>query len=198
MDKHTTIPAKPGIPPTRIDGVDVDRLLRDIGEASASTSAVDLFGLCLVAQRVLARVTAGPGSAPDEGELVAAFRAMDDSARSDMLSVMESVATANPRRPPVALAMVPNRQRHRGFVDLFVLMMLGMIGWIGYLALRPEPQAPAPLPAPTSNAGIAYAPYVFLDTLTGCQYLSTHTSTGLVPRVAADGKTHMGCTGGAR
>jgi hypothetical protein len=83
-----------------------------------------------------------------------------------------------------------------GFVDPFVLLMLSVLCWIGYLAFRPDP--PAPLPAPTSNAGIAYAPYVFLDTVTGCQYLSTHMSTSLVPRVAADGMTHMGCTGGAR
>ena len=38
----------------RVDGVDVAQLLRDIGEASASESAVDLFRLCLGAQRVLA------------------------------------------------------------------------------------------------------------------------------------------------
>ena len=41
-----------------IDGVDVTQLLRDLGEASAAGSAVDLFGLCLKAQRVLERVQA--------------------------------------------------------------------------------------------------------------------------------------------
>lgn len=40
----------------RVDGVDVAQLLRDIGEASASESAVELFRLCLDAQRVLAAV----------------------------------------------------------------------------------------------------------------------------------------------
>ena len=40
----------------RVDGVDVAQLLRDIGEASASESAVELFRLCLGAQRVLAAV----------------------------------------------------------------------------------------------------------------------------------------------
>jgi len=39
--------------PTRVDGIDVGELLRDIGEASAGSSAIDLFRLCLGAQRVL-------------------------------------------------------------------------------------------------------------------------------------------------
>lgn len=39
--------------PARVDGVDVAQLLRKIGEASASHSSVDLFSLCLDAQRVL-------------------------------------------------------------------------------------------------------------------------------------------------
>jgi hypothetical protein len=39
-----------------VDGVDVAQLLREIGEASASESAVELFRLCLGAQRVLAAV----------------------------------------------------------------------------------------------------------------------------------------------
>lgn len=38
----------------RVDGVDVAQLLRDIGEASARESSVELFRLCLGAQRVLA------------------------------------------------------------------------------------------------------------------------------------------------
>jgi len=37
----------------RVDGVDVVQLLREIGEASANESAVELFRLCLGAQRVL-------------------------------------------------------------------------------------------------------------------------------------------------
>jgi len=39
-----------------VDGVDVAQLLHDIGEASASESSVELFRLCLGAQRVLAAV----------------------------------------------------------------------------------------------------------------------------------------------
>lgn len=42
--------------PPMVDGVDVAQLLRDIGEASANESAVELFRMCLGAQRVLAAV----------------------------------------------------------------------------------------------------------------------------------------------
>lgn len=42
----------------RVDGIDVAQLLRDLGEASAANSAVDLFGLCLNAQRVLTQMHA--------------------------------------------------------------------------------------------------------------------------------------------
>jgi len=40
----------------RVNGVDEAQLLREIGEASASQSAIELFRLCLGAQRVLAAV----------------------------------------------------------------------------------------------------------------------------------------------
>ncbi len=42
--------------PPLVDGVDVAQLLRDIGEASAQVSSVELFRLCLSAQRVLEQV----------------------------------------------------------------------------------------------------------------------------------------------
>lgn len=54
---NSTVPVKAGTAlPGRVDGIDVAQLLRDIGEASASTNPVDLFRLCLGAQRVLSRV----------------------------------------------------------------------------------------------------------------------------------------------
>lgn len=36
-------------------------------------------------------------------------------------------------------------------------------------------------------------PHLLTDHETGCQYLSSPGSSGIVPRIAADGKTHMGC-----
>lgn len=90
----------------------------------------------------------------------------------------------------------------RGIADplLLLLSASAVILFVAYVAatsISSEPPPAAP-PAAAPGSGIAYAPYVFLDQVTGCEYLSTHTSTGLVPRVAADGKTHMGCKGGAR
>lgn len=38
--------------------------------------------------------------------------------------------------------------------------------------------------------------YISLDGETGCQYLGQRSSSaGVTPRIAADGKTHMGCKG---
>ena len=53
MSAGTTLGSNVG---PRVDGVDVAQLLRDIGEASANESAVELFRLCLGAQRVLSAV----------------------------------------------------------------------------------------------------------------------------------------------
>lgn len=36
-------------------------------------------------------------------------------------------------------------------------------------------------------------PMVFNDRVTGCDYLTTQDRVVLTPRIAADGKTHMGC-----
>ena len=45
-----------------VDGIDVAQLLRDIGEASARTSPLELFRLCLSAQRVLVQVSPDGGA----------------------------------------------------------------------------------------------------------------------------------------
>lgn len=42
------------------------------------------------------------------------------------------------------------------------------------------------------NAG---DPSLYLDRATGCEYLSSG-GRGITPRIAADGKTHLGCNGG--
>ena len=36
-------------------------------------------------------------------------------------------------------------------------------------------------------------PHLLVDHETGCEYLSSPSGSGMVPRIAADGKTHMGC-----
>ena len=93
-------------------------------------------------------------------------------------------------------AAVVTAHRMDGFFGVGSIVMAAGIALM-VIAMTHTPDAPpaAQQPAPVSGVGIAYAPYIFADYDTGCQYLSTHTSTGLAPRIAADGKTHMGCKG---
>lgn len=101
----------------RVDGIDVVQLLHDLGEASAASSAVDLFGLCLNAQRVLARIdsdAANPrkGSA-GEAVLLATYHAMDDDGRDRLVSFSGHLQKRFPRRQP-ALTLVEGSQGRSG------------------------------------------------------------------------------------
>jgi len=110
------------------------------------------------------------------------------------------------QRQRPALTLVTGQRQHRrtaGFASPFALAMvaLAMMLFAAYyaaLSTLPGSVPAAETPAPAPGTGLAYVPYVFADQDTGCQYLSTHTSTGLVPRIAADGKTHLGCKGGTQ
>lgn len=93
----------------RIDGVDVDQLLRDIGEASASSSPVDLFDLLLGAQRVLAaagtsRVT------PNEAVLLANYRSLNNYGRNSLIRLSEQYLKRLARTQP-ALTLVRGDQK---------------------------------------------------------------------------------------
>jgi hypothetical protein len=39
-------------------------------------------------------------------------------------------------------------------------------------------------------------PVLYVDRVTGCNYLSTGETKSLTPRIAADGHSHMGCKDG--
>lgn len=100
-----------------LDGIDVAQLLHDLGEASAASSAVDLFGLCLTAQRVLARIDADAsnprkGSA-GEAVLLATYRAMDDDGRDRLVSFSGHLQKRFPRPLPV-LTLIEGRQGQFG------------------------------------------------------------------------------------
>lgn len=103
-----------------VDGIDVSQLLRDLGEASAASNAVELFGLCLTAQRVLVCMqAAGPavgtgGSALKEAAWLAAFRNMNDRARENMLPAMQAIAENFPQRSLASLALVQPVQHMTG------------------------------------------------------------------------------------
>lgn len=91
----------------RIDSIDVAQLLRDLGESSASSSAVDLFGLCLRAQRVL--VQADTYGAATEARVLGYFRAMSDECQAEALCMLESLADAYPRRRPTLSLIRPDQ-----------------------------------------------------------------------------------------
>lgn len=99
---------------SNLAGIDIAQLLRDIGEASASTDPVELFRLCLDAQRVLVHVQAGAVnlSAPGESKIIAAYRAMNDRSRLNMQAAMQAIARAFPRQRH--LALVQSGQANRG------------------------------------------------------------------------------------
>jgi hypothetical protein len=78
-------------PISLIYGVDVAQLLRDIDEASAGTNPVELFRLCLDAQRVLGQVQGG-NTTQDEAELLTAYRASDDDSRRFLQSAAQTLA----------------------------------------------------------------------------------------------------------
>lgn len=120
MNTQSIIPTNAGIAPLRIDGIDVAHLLYALGEASAASSAVDLFSLCLTAQRVLMCMHAAESavvsddSPPNEAAWLAAFRKMNNQSRENMLPAMQAIAENFPRRSPVSLALVQTAQNMRG------------------------------------------------------------------------------------
>jgi hypothetical protein len=59
---------------------------------------------------------------------------------------------------------------------------------------QPERSEPKPAPVASFAQGSQYRLDVAIDPDTGCQYLQQDYK-GITPRIAADGKTHMGCKG---
>jgi hypothetical protein len=91
-----------------VDSIDMAQLLRDLGEASADNNAVDLFALCLRAQRVLAQVAACGAPLPVEAQVLGYFRGMRDDCQPDALSMMQSLADAYPRQRPTLTLVRPD------------------------------------------------------------------------------------------
>jgi hypothetical protein len=95
-------------PGLSVDSIGVAQLLRDLGEASAISSAVDLFGLCLRAQRMLAQVDAYGAPRPAEAQVLGYFRTMRDDCQPDALCMMQSLADAYPRQRPTLTLVLPD------------------------------------------------------------------------------------------
>jgi hypothetical protein len=91
-----------------VDSIDMAQLLRDLGEASADNNAVDLFALCLRAQRMLAQVDGCGTPLPVEAQVLGYFRTMLDDCQPDALCMMQSLADAYPRhRPKLTMVRSP-------------------------------------------------------------------------------------------
>jgi hypothetical protein len=89
-------------PIRRLTGIDVAQLLRDIGEASANTSPLELFRLCLDAQHILSQLDTGAAETPtqDEAKLLADFRATDTWGRAFMRRLARQQATRDTQQRP--------------------------------------------------------------------------------------------------
>ena len=109
--RHLHIASAAGL---RVDSIDVAHLLHDLGEASATSNAVDLFGLCLQAQRVLERVqSTGAGGTPAETALLESYRTMNDAGRSRIVSLARHMLKRFQRKQP-ALTLVNGSRAEAG------------------------------------------------------------------------------------
>lgn len=106
MSMLSTIPATTGT--DRIAGIDVAKLLRDIGETSANDSSTALFGLLLSAQHVLTQVQAGSLATrtPREAALSATYHAMSDTGQDRLVSYARQLQKRFPRQR-ATLTLVP-------------------------------------------------------------------------------------------
>ena len=70
--------------------------------------------------------------------------------------------------------------------DQIIALLLGSIALV------------ACMPRTVDGPSKAFDPVLYIDSMTGCNYLSTGNSASLTPRIAADGRTHMGCDRGVK
>lgn len=96
----TLSPVVPQSEQSRIlGGTDIAQLLRDIGEASATTDPLELFRLCLNAQRALTDVQSDGALAmtPLEAALLAPFRDMHREGQDRLVSFARRLQERFPR-----------------------------------------------------------------------------------------------------
>lgn len=119
-------------------------------------------------------------------------------AAKDLKTAEQNLASAKRHMAKVKAMTEPAVQKagssEAGFASPLVLICVAALALI-FIAVTWQPATPEVPPAPVPGATVAYRPFVFIDDVAGCQYLSTHNSTGLAPRIAPDGKSHMGCKG---
>jgi hypothetical protein len=109
---NAVAPGLPHLKPIQfLSGISVAQLLHDIDEASVGTNPVELFRLCLDAQRVLVQVQAG-NTTPDEAKLLAAYRSSDDDSRHFLQSAAQTLAQ-DFKRQRARLTLVQSSQIQR-------------------------------------------------------------------------------------
>lgn len=75
-----------------------------------------------------------------------------------------------------------------------IILMIPAAGIMGYAIGLAIAQVAPPTGGYEGTGAVSFRAHV--DQATGCQYLSgSGSSTSFTPRIAADGKTHMGCRG---
>jgi hypothetical protein len=111
MNTLSTVPAIAGS--ARIDGIDVARLLHDIGEASASDSNTALFGLLLGAQQVLAQVQADRARSATEREsaLSATYHTLNDAGQEWLIGFARQLQKGFPRQRVTLTLAQSGRER---------------------------------------------------------------------------------------
>ena len=98
----------PATTKSRTIGVDVARLLLDIGEVSAKTSPVELFRLCLDAQHLLINLQEQVAA---EAELVASYRNMAVDGQARLVGFARQLQRRFPYQR-AALLLVKSGQAH--------------------------------------------------------------------------------------
>jgi hypothetical protein len=106
MTTLSTAPATTGA--ARVAGIDVDQLLRSIGEASANDSSTALFGLLLSAHQALAQIQTGTPTVqtPRGLALTATYLAMSDDGQDRLVGYARQLQKRFPRQR-TSLTLVP-------------------------------------------------------------------------------------------
>jgi hypothetical protein len=98
MNTFTTVPVIQGT--AGIAGIDIDQLLRSIGEASANDGSTALFGLLLSAQQVLAQVQADRARSATQREsaLSATYHTLNDAGQEWLIGFARQLQKGFPRQ----------------------------------------------------------------------------------------------------
>jgi hypothetical protein len=95
----------------RIAGIDIDKLLCSIGEASANDGSTALFGLLLSAQQVLAQVQADRARSATQREsaLSATYHTLNDAGQEWLIGFARQLQEGFPRQRAALTVVKPEQ-----------------------------------------------------------------------------------------